>query len=245
MPAVVEKIFGYLDMDALTQARRVSKAWRGFVDLKTPHWKTMTSTKFPDAAFDGRLDIVERMIEYGKPKDFTLLQALEGAVLMAHTDIVKRIFPLMDRKYIVKPLGKHQCGLLHYAAAGAWVEETDSYVWKPECWEILNILIEHFDNKNPCSTFGQTPMHLAANLGNTDCVKAIMDAVEEEFEKCPEDAVGDTPLHWAAAHGRLETCRMINEVLPDNKNMRNKAGETPADIAREEGHEEIVDLLNN
>ena len=68
MPAVVEKIFGYLDMDALTQARRVSKAWRGFVDSKTPHWKTMTSTKFPEAAFDGRLDIVERMIEYGKPK---------------------------------------------------------------------------------------------------------------------------------------------------------------------------------
>ena len=90
-----------------------------------------------------------------------------------------------------------------------------------------------------------TPMHLAAKLGNTDCVKAIMDAVEEEFEKCPEDALGDTPLHWAAAHGRLETCRMINEVLPDNENMRNKAGETPADIAREEGHEEIVDLLNN
>ena len=88
-------------------------------------------------------------------------------------------------------------------------------------------------------------MHLAAKLGNKDSVKAIMDAVEEEFEKCPEDAVGDTPLHWAAAHGRLETCRMINEVLTDNKNMRNKAGETPADIAREEGHEEIVDLLNN
>ena len=65
---MVEKIFGYLDMDALTQARRVSKAWRGFVDSKTPHWKTMTSTKFPEAAFDGRLDIVERMIEYGKPK---------------------------------------------------------------------------------------------------------------------------------------------------------------------------------
>ena len=238
---MVEKIFGYLDMDALTQARRVSKAWRGFVDSKTPHWKTMTSTKFPEAAFDGRLDIVERMIEYGKPKGLTLCQALKGAVVGAHTDIVKRILPLMDRKYIVKPLGKHQCGLLHYAAAGAWVEETHSVVWKPEYWEILNILIEHFDNKNPCSTFGKTPMHLAAKLGNKDSVKAIMDAVEEEFEKCPEDAVGDTPLHWAAAHGRLETCRMINEVLPDNKNMRNKAGETPADIAREEGHEEIVD----
>ena len=76
VPAVVEKIFGYLDMDALTQARRVSKEWRAFVDSLWPLWTPFW------AARDGRLDIVERMIEYGKPKDFTLLQALEGAVLI-------------------------------------------------------------------------------------------------------------------------------------------------------------------
>merc|ERR1712177_105461 len=65
VPAVVEKIFGYLDMDALTQARRVSKEWKDLVDSETPYWKTMTSTKFAKAARDGRLDIVEQMIKYG------------------------------------------------------------------------------------------------------------------------------------------------------------------------------------
>ena len=54
-----------------------------------------------------------------------------------------------------------------------------------------------------------------------------------------------TPLHMAAAEGDLKTCKMINEVLPNNKNMKNRFGKTPADRARKNGHSEIVDLFNN
>ena len=75
--------------------------------------------------------------------------------------------------------------------------------------------------------------------------KVIMDTLEEEWEKCPANALGNTPLHMAAAEGDLETCKMINEVLPNNKNMKNRFGKTPADRARKNGHTEIVDLFNN
>ena len=183
---------------------------------------------------------MERMIEYGKPKDFTLLQALEGAVLMAHTDIVKRILPLMDRKYIVKQLDKSGNTILHIGAVGVLGEVPGTRAWKPECTEIFKMLIEHFYDKNPRTRFGITPMHYAAQWGHKDCVKAIMDAVEEKWEKCPENADGNTPLG-----GHLETCRLINEYLPDNKNMMNNHDETPVDLARERGHTEIVDLFNN
>ena len=49
LPLVVEKIFGYLDQDALTQARAVSKKWRCYVDTKTPYWKTMTREIIPNS----------------------------------------------------------------------------------------------------------------------------------------------------------------------------------------------------
>jgi len=243
VPEVVEKIFGYLDMDALTQARAVSLAWKGFVDSKTPYWKTMTSKKFPKAATDGRLDIVERMIEYGEPQGFT--HALESAVTHAHTNIVKRILPLMDRKYIVKPLEKYGFTFLRLGAIGVWGGVPGTRVWKPECTEIFKMLIEHFYDKNPRIRFGTTPMHYAAQWGHKDCVKVIMDAVEEEWEKCPEDGDGSTPLHLAAKGGHIETCRLINEYLPENKNKKNDAGKTPANLARERGHTEIVELFNN
>ena len=96
LPLVVEKIFGYLDQDALTQARAVSKKWRCYVDTKTPYWKAMTREIIPNsgtweedvmgrnvnrfwrAAWCGRMDIVKLMIQYGEPQNFG--QALKGAV---------------------------------------------------------------------------------------------------------------------------------------------------------------------
>merc|ERR1719356_1077119 len=116
-------------MDTLTQARRVSKEWNGFVDSETPYWKTMTSTKFEKAARDGRLDIVELMIEYGEPRGFTF--ALRGAMTRAHINIVKRILPLMDRKYIVKSLAKSGLTFLHIGALGVLGEVPGTFAWKP------------------------------------------------------------------------------------------------------------------
>ena len=87
-------------------------------------------------------------------------------------------------------------------------------------------------------------MHNEAALGHKDC-EGYHGHLEEEWEKCPANALGNTPLHMAAAEGDLETCKMINEVLPNNKNMKNRFGKTPADRARKNGHTEIVDLFNN
>ena len=110
-------------------------------------------------------------------------------------------------------------------------------------WEIFKMLIEHYYDKNPRTKSGQTPMHCAAQYGHKDCVKVIMDAVEEKWEKCPEDGDANTPLHLAAKGGHLETCKLINEYLPENKYKKNLAGKTPANLARKGGHNEIADLL--
>ena len=55
VPHGVEKIFGYLDQDTLTQARAVSKEWRCYVDTKTPYWKIMTREIIPNSGTSRKL----------------------------------------------------------------------------------------------------------------------------------------------------------------------------------------------
>merc|ERR1719356_409674 len=87
--------------------------------------------------------------------------------------------------------------------------------------------------KNPFSDdmSRQTPLHNAAEGGLKDFVEMIMDAVEE---KCPSTKgyIKFTPLHLAAANGHFEVCQLINQRIPENKNVRDIMGRTPADLAR-------------
>ena len=95
------------------------------------------------------------------------------------------------------------------------------------------MLMDKSEVKNPFShdICRQTPLHAAAEGGLKDFVEVIMDAVEE---KCPTtNGFSEmTPLHLAALRGHFEVCQLINQRIPENKNMRDFTGRTPADLAR-------------
>jgi len=237
------------------------------VDTKTPFWKTMTREIIPGAgifwehensfwmaAYDGRLDIVERMIQYGEPQNFG--HALKGAVegveglessVRVQSDIIKRILLLMDKTDVVKP---YPCGktCLHLCVDRWHTDKIERLDEKStlQLLEIFKMLMENFDDKNLLEDDndgfidGRTPLHMAARNGLKDFVKLIMDAVEE---KCPTSTCSEfTPLHLAAMEGHFEVCQLINELIPENKNMRDSDGKTPADLARDRA---IIDLFNN
>ena len=98
--------------------------------------------------------------------------------------------------------------------------------------ETFKMLMDKSEVKNPFSNMsGQTPLHAAAEGGLKDFVEVIMDAAKE---KCPTtNGLHEfTPLHLAAANGHFEVCQLINQRIPENKNVRDIMGRTPADLAR-------------
>ena len=63
---------------------------------------------------------------------------------------------------------------------------------------IINVLT---DEKNPKDENGITPLHLAAQGGHLEVVKAIADKLTHN--KNPKDVNGKTPLHLAEEHSHL------------------------------------------
>lgn len=56
---------------------------------------------------------------------------------------------------------------------------------------------------------------------------------------------GNTPLHVAAWNGYTETARLLLAQTGIDKEARNLAGKTPLDLAAEQNHQHIINLLKN
>jgi uncharacterized protein len=83
---------------------------------------------------------------------------------------------------------------------------------------------------------GATPASLALGIGDG--------AVQALFAKHPDraDQLGDSALHYAAAAGQEQGALSLLALGAD-RNRRNAAGETPADVARRRGHLKLAELL--
>ena len=252
-PHVADKIFGYLEYDAMTSStywskrrkvsywskcRKVSQAWRDHIDRRTDFWGYVTAEKYFDMAKAGRLDICRQIIEKASnknpktrdPDDFDIDE------------------PLFINRY--NYFGKTP---LHAAAEEGHLE-------------IYNLIFESLKNGesddskddicsddsclegeeiNPFDSNFETPMHLAAKAGHLDIIRVMVDNLED---LSPQIIL--TPLHEAALAGHLEICRLIiervkdknPEALPDSEpgpyNFR-----TPLHFAAKAGHLEICKLI--
>ena len=211
--------------------------------------------RFWRAAWCGRMDILKLMTQYGEPQNFG--QALKGAVegvqrlrnsemgligLRFQCEIVKQILPYMDKKEISKPYSPptHDTDIdfatgetcLHLCVQAQEFISVHGSSDQNKLWlETFKMLMDHSEVKNLFNDDGRTVLHDAAASGLKDFVEVIMDAVDE---KCPTTTGSEfTPLHLAAMGGQFEVCKLINERIPENKNMRDVDGKTPADLARE------------
>ena len=62
-------------------------------------------------------------------------------------------------------------------------------------------------HKNPGTGKGQTPLHVAADRGQLEICRLILDIVEEKNPANLKE--GATPLHLAATQGHLEVCKLF------------------------------------
>lgn len=104
--------------------------------------------------------------------------------------------------------------------------------------ELLNALT-HGAYVNIRNGAGWTPMMYAVAKGDVDLVKKIL-KYAPDLNRTEND--GWTALHFAASTGNLELTKLLLEHNADAF-ARNTDGKTARDIALEEKHQAVVDLL--
>ncbi len=108
---------------------------------------------------------------------------------------------------------------------------------------IRNILLEKgASTELPCINAdypGFTPLMLAAHLGNTNAIAALLDTKAViDFQ----DDLGDTALHKAIKNGYDEAARFLVRAGADLQ-IENERAETPIETARALGRKDITELL--
>ena len=73
--------------------------------------------------------------------------------------------------------------------------------------EILRLILDNVQEKNPIDFYGVTPLHEAAKNGHFETFKLIFENVTE---KNPEDENSLTPLHYAAKNGHTDIVELTN-----------------------------------
>ena len=109
--------------------------------------------------------------------------------------------------------------------------------------DVVETLMEYdIINKEPTDENGETPMHIAAQYGQLEVVKLLMDE-DYDISKQPRNLYYDTPLHYAALNGRLEVVEFLMKQKNIENEPRDQSGQTPLHAAAKNGHLNVVKLL--
>lgn len=108
--------------------------------------------------------------------------------------------------------------------------------------EIVKILLLNGANVN-ISSNNETPLYWATRCDELLIVEELLSA---PYEADPNiaDLYGNTPLHIASKSGYL---KIVKRLLVNGAEINgiNMWGETPLDLARQEDHSEIIEVLEN
>ena len=106
--------------------------------------------------------------------------------------------------------------------------------------EIVELLIQKGANINyNIEPFRATPLHIAAEKGNTKMVSFLVDNGADLIAK---DNYRFTPLHLAASEGSVNSVELLIKKGSD-VNAKSDSGSTPLHGAASQGHKEIAGLL--
>lgn len=119
-----------------------------------------------------------------------------------------------------------ETNLLHRAAIGGDVQAARS------------LLARHPDSINDQGILGWTPLHLAAQSGQTEVAELLLNHANLDLQ----DALGNTPLHWAAyfGHGKVVELLLRHKAKVE---LKDTIGNRPLDFAVQENFLPIAEML--
>lgn len=115
------------------------------------------------------------------------------------------------------------------------------YASKYDHRKIYELLLKHIENKNPQDINGRTPLHIAAQSGNIDVSRIIIEE-SSSYEIEIKDVEQRTPLHLAAEMGHFSICELLIEKSED-KNPIDHWEMTPLHYAARNNHWSICRLI--
>ncbi|CAN1235890.1 Protein VAPYRIN-LIKE [Linum perenne] len=176
----------------------------------------------------GNAGFVRLLIEKGGDVNRRSLICL--AVRGGHVDVLKLLIDSGCRSIIGEGGGGRSDSFLHDAAAENRVD-------------ILQILSSNFRSidMNITDSNGRTPIHTAASCGHEKAIRFISSVGGD-----PDltDKKGSTPLHLAAEKGHVKATKCLLETSIYTKQAVNKSGKTAYDLAVENGHRELYEMLS-
>jgi ankyrin repeat protein len=187
-----------------------------------------------DAAKAGDIAQVRKMIAQGadvNAKDSRGMTPLFEASRTGHVEISKLLI-------------KEKAKLL--VERGTNVNTKDAFDWTLLHWavrygetEIARLLIKRGADVNAKDDKASiTPLHLVSNDSNIETAKLLIDRGADVNAK----GAGDfTPLHNAAFAGKTKIARLLLERGADSS--ARSSGKTPADFAREKGHQNLASMI--
>lgn len=105
---------------------------------------------------------------------------------------------------------------------------------------IISLMLQHPQLKiDPLNSTGRTPLHFASRIGNDKCLKLL---IQSGSNVNIQDYEGQTCLHLCARLNHIQALKYLISVGA-NKYIMDKNGKTPYDLAKLEGNDEIVKLL--
>lgn len=105
--------------------------------------------------------------------------------------------------------------------------------------QMVRLLLQYQADPNIVDDQGQGALHASAGHSNAAIMQQLFDAGAN-----PDiaDNSGYTPLHIAAMYDEIEPVQLLLQQGAD-RNISTQNGQLPIDIALDEGHDEIVNLL--
>lgn len=96
---------------------------------------------------------------------------------------------------------------------------------------------------NGAKDFGKTALHLAAERGDTLCVRTLLGMPRAREVLNHIDRNGQTALHLAAKGGHTDTVRALLKCTNTSSNMPDGQGQTALHLAVRNGHKDTLMLL--
>ena len=195
---------------------------------ETPLPKIPPHSKYSNSAPDGGETDFHNL---GLLWDTLLMSPLMMACKYGHEDIVAML--LADTRVDLNAADSEGCTALHYACRASRTSIVGLLV-RARSISHCDIVLDPVDNA------GDTPLYLAAFLGNVGSMKMLLEsgqvAVNRKAEYC------ETPLLCAAEQGDTEAVSLLLQHGAD-PGQADVYGETPLQRAAHGNHEDVVRML--
>ena len=222
-PHIGEQIFEELDNKSLAKCRQADRSWKTFIDDQKFPW----IRKIRFCSLDSK-------------------EPLEKILKKTKLDIVKELAEVALSLCLCK--FKNKMGFDVYRRKTGHILHFAAMIGYEEFFKEKNI--SKFNEKNPDTPSGQTPLHIAAEKGYLSLCQLIIQNLKAEnpntnpiLDYVEGDRGDENPLWLAYYEDHLDICKLIMENLTDKNPEYNEEGETALHIFAQRGRLDICEII--